>query len=67
VQKILGLTFSPTTKIFDLENSPTRWEENYVFPISSNNHHLDMTKKMTLAPIVTENSASVPSDMCSTV
>jgi len=63
----VGLTFSPTTKIFDLKNSPTRWKENYVFLISSDNQHLDMTNKTTPTPIVTGNFASVISDMCSIV
>jgi len=63
----VGLTFSPTKKIFNLENSPTRWEENYIFLIGSDSYHLDITNKTTPTPIVTGNFASVLSNMCSTV
>jgi len=44
-----------------------RWDENYVFLISFDNHHLDMTNKTTPTPIVTENFAYVLSNMCSIV
>ena len=63
----MGLTFSPTIKIFDLKNSPMEQEENYVFLIFFDNHHSDMIDITTPTPVVTRNFASVLGDMCSAV